>query len=230
MSYTVSDIASMIDHSLLKPNMTVAELEAGCHKAIELGAASVCLVPFFQKRCADILRGSPVKASTVIGFPHGAHATSVKVAEAAQAIEDGAQELDVVVNVNQILSGDWAYVEAELKAMIDVAKAAGQATKVIFENCYLHEDQKIRLCRLCSDLGAEWVKTSTGFGTHGATIEDLQLMLDNTPETVQVKAAGGIRTLDTLLSFRALSPRITRCGASATEAILEECRQRLAQQ
>lgn len=230
MSYTVSDIASMIDHSLLKPNMTAAELEAGCHKAIELGAASVCLLPYFQKRCAEILSGSSVKASTTIGFPNGAHSTSVKVAEAAQAVEDGCQELDVLVNVSQVLSGEWGFVEAELKAMIDVAKEAGQATKVIFENCYLNEEQKIRLCRISADLGAEWVKTSTGFGSSGATADDLQLMLDNTPESVQVKAAGGIRTLDTLLSFRELSPRVTRCGASATEAILNECRQRLAQQ
>ena len=228
MSYTVSDIAGMIDHSMLKPVQTVAELEAGCHLAIELGAASVCLVPFFQKRCAEILSGSPVKASTVIGFPHGAHATSVKVAEAAQAIEDGAQELDVVVNVNQVLSGNWDYVEAELKAVIAVAKDAGQATKVIFENCYLNNDQKIRLCKISSDLGAEWVKTSTGYGTHGATVADLRLMVENTPDTVQVKAAGGIRDLDTLLSFREISPRITRCGASATQAILDECRERLA--
>lgn len=227
MTFTVSDIASMIDHSMLKPVQTVEELEAGCHLAVELKVASVCLVPFFQKRCAEILRGSPVKASTVIGFPHGAHAASVKVAEAAQAIEDGAQELDVVVNVNQVLSGNWNYVEAEIKAVIGVAKDAGQATKVIFENCYLNDDQKIRLCRISSDLGAEWVKTSTGYGSHGATAEDLKLMVENTPDTVQVKAAGGIRDLDTLLSFREISPRITRCGASATQAILDECRERL---
>lgn len=227
MSYTVSDIASMIDHSMLKPTQTVEELEAGCHLATRLGAASVCLVPFFQKRCAEILAGSPVKASTVIGFPHGAHASSIKIAEAAQAIEDGAQELDVVVNVNQVLSGNWSYVEDELKAVIRIAKDAGQATKVIFENCYLNDDQKIRLCRISSDLGAEWVKTSTGYGTHGATADDLRLMVDNTPETVQVKAAGGIRSLDTLLSFREISPKITRCGASATQAILDECRVRL---
>ena len=225
--YTLPDIAGMIDHSLLKPATTVEELEAGCHLALDLGVASVCLLPYYQKRCADILRGSSVRSSTTIGFPHGANTTAVKVAEAAQAVEDGCQELDVVVNISQVLSGEWAFVEADLKAMIDIAEQAGQATKVIFENCYLNSDQKIQLCRICTDLGADWVKTSTGYGSHGAQAEDLTLMVQNTPESVQVKAAGGIRTLDTLLSFRDISPRVTRCGASATQAILDECRQRL---
>ncbi|MCL4115206.1 UNVERIFIED_CONTAM: hypothetical protein GTU68_041579 [Idotea baltica] len=215
----------MIDHSLLKPTMTLAEFEAGCEKAIELQAASVCLMPFFAARCSAILKGSGVKSSTVIGFPHGGHSSAAKKAEAELALADGCEELDMVVNVNHVLSGSWDYVEADIAGVIDVAHAAGQKVKVIFENCYLNDDQKLRLCQICTDLNADWVKTSTGFGSGGATADDLRLMVANTPDAVQVKASGGIRDLDTLLAFREIG--VTRCGCSSTEAVLEECKQRL---
>ena len=227
MTYTLADIAGMIDHSLLKPTMTLAEFEAGCEKAIELKAASVCLMPFFAARCSAILKGSGVKSSTVIGFPHGGHSSAAKKAEAELALADGCEELDMVVNINHVLSGSWDYVEADIAGVIEVTHAAGQKVKVIFENCYLNDDQKIRLCKICTDLNADWVKTSTGFGSNGATADDLRLMVANTSDAVQVKASGGIRDLDTLLAFREIG--VTRCGCSSTEAVLEECRRRLNQ-
>ena len=133
-------------------------------------------MPYCLKRCAEILRGSTVKASTTIGFPHGGHTTAIKVAEAQQALADGGEELDMVVNISKVLSGDWDYVRADIAAVIDVTHQRGQKVKVIFENCYLNDEQKIRLCEICGELGADWVKTSTGYGTGGATIEDLKLM------------------------------------------------------
>jgi deoxyribose-phosphate aldolase len=225
MDYTYSDIAKMIDHSLLNPVLTDRELEQGCRLAVEYDVASVCIMPYYLKRCAEILRSSTVQASTTIGFPHGGHTTGVKVAEARQALADGGQELDMVVNISKVLSGDWAYVRSDLAAVIDPTHEHGRKVKVIFENCYLQDEHKIRLCRICSDLGADWVKTSTGYGTGGATIEDLKLMIDHTAAHVQVKAAGGIRDLDKLLEVRQLG--VTRVGASRTEEILAECRRRL---
>jgi deoxyribose-phosphate aldolase len=225
MSYSYSDIAGMIDHSLLKPTMTVADLEAGCQLAVAYEAASVCIMPYYLKRCAEILAGSSVKPSTTIGFPHGGHTTAVKQAEAERAIADGCQELDMVVNISQVLSGKWDYVRSDIKAVIDVAHAAGRKVKVIFENCYLNDDQKIRLCEICGELKADWVKTSTGYGTGGATHEDLKLMRQHSPADVQVKAAGGVRDLESLLQVRELG--VTRVGASATKAILDACRESL---
>ena len=224
MSYSYSDLAKMIDHSLLQPTLTVSDLEAGCNLALAYDVASVCIMPYSLKRCAEILRGSTVNASTTIGFPHGGHTTTAKVAEARQAVADGGQELDMVVNISQVLSGAWDYVRQDIAAVIQVAHAAGAKVKVIFENCYLNDDQKIRLCQLCGDLHADWVKTSTGYGTGGATLEDLALMRQHAPPHVQVKAAGGIRDLDTLLKLR---PLITRCGASRTKEMLDDCRSRL---
>ncbi len=225
MSYTYSDIAKMIDHSLLMPTMTSADLEAGCQLALAYDVASVCIMPYALKRCAEILKGSTVKASTTIGFPHGGHTTAIKRAEAEQAIADGCQELDMVVNISQVLSGNWDYVRQDIAAVIDVAHAAGQKVKVIFENCYLKDTHKIQLCQICSELNADWVKTSTGYGTGGATNEDLKLMRQHSAPHVQVKAAGGIRDFDALIAARALG--ITRCGASRTKEMLDVCRQRL---
>jgi len=224
--YTYSDIAKMIDHSLLNPTLAVANLEAGCQLAREYDVASVCIMPFYLKRCAEILRSSTVKASTTIGFPHGGHTTEVKRAEAERALADGCQELDMVVNISQVLSGNWDYVRQDIQAVIEPAHAAGQKVKVIFENCFLKDAHKIELCRICSDLGADWVKTSTGYGTGGATHDDLRLMRKLAAPHVQVKAAGGIRDLDALLAVRALG--VTRVGASRTRDILDDCRRRLA--
>lgn len=226
MSYTYHDIAKMIDHSLLKPTMTVDELEAGCRLAVEYDVASVCIMPFYLKRCATLLTGSTVRPSTTIGFPHGGHTTAIKRAEALQAIDDGCEELDMVVNISQVLSGNWNYVRDDIAAVISPAHDAGRKVKVIFENCYLEDAHKITLCEICSDLGADWVKTSTGYGTGGATMDDLKLMVAHTPERVQVKAAGGVRDFARLLEVRALG--VTRIGASATSAILDQCRAVLA--
>ena len=225
MSYTNSDMAKMIDHSLLNPTLTESDLDAGCRLALAYDVASVCILPYGLKRCADLLRGSTVKASTTIGFPHGGHTTAIKRAEAERAIADGCEELDMVVNISQVLSGNWDYVRADLKAVIDVAHAAGQKVKVIFENCYLKDEHKIRLCQICSELNADWVKTSTGYGTGGATHDDLRLMRANSAPHVQVKAAGGVRDLDGLLAVRELG--VSRCGASRTKDMLDECRRRL---
>jgi deoxyribose-phosphate aldolase len=223
--YTYEQIAKMIDHSLLNPTLTVEDLERGIRVALDYDVGSVCIMPYYLKRCAGLLAGSTVRASTTIGFPHGGHTTAVKVAEAVQALDDGGEELDVVVNVSQVLSGDWEYVRAGLKAVIDVTHERGQKVKVIFENCYLNDEQKIRLCQICGELRADWVKTSTGYGTGGATDADLALMRKHSPPQVQVKAAGGVRTLDRLLEVRALG--VTRVGATRTVTMLDECKQRL---
>jgi deoxyribose-phosphate aldolase len=225
MNYTYEQIAKMIDHSLLNPTLTVAELEQGIQTALEYEVASVCIMPYYLRRCANLLAGSTVKASTTIGFPHGGHVTAIKAAEAEQALADGGEELDMVVNISQVLSGDWDYVRQDIQAVIEITHAAGQKVKVIFENCYLNDDQKIRLCKICGELNADWVKTSTGYGSGGATDEDLTLMRQHTPAHVQVKAAGGVRTLDRLLDVRALG--VTRAGATRTVEILEECKRRI---
>lgn len=224
MPLRYEDIAKMIDHSLLNPAMTVDDLEAGCQLALEYDVASVCILPYYLERCAQILKGSTVKASSTIGFPHGGHTTAIKQAEAERALADGCEELDMVVNISKVLSGDWDYVRQDIQAVVQPAHAAGQKVKVIFENCYLQNDQKIRLCQICADLSADWVKTSTGYGSGGATMEDLQLMVKHTPAEVQVKAAGGVRDLDTLLKIRELG--VTRIGASRTKDMLEEWRER----
>jgi deoxyribose-phosphate aldolase len=225
MDYTYEDIAKMVDHALLTPTLTDPELEYGCQVALDYNVASVCIMPFYLKRCAEILQGSTVEASTTIGFPHGGHTTAVKVAEAQRAMDDGCQELDMVVNISKVLTADWDYVRQDLKAVIDAAHERTRKVKVIFENCYLKDVHKIKLCEICAEIGADWVKTSTGFGPSGATLEDVKLMRAHSPARVQVKAAGGIRDLDQLLTFRALGA--SRVGASRTKDILEDCRRRL---
>ena len=217
------DLSKMMDHSLLNPTLTMDLLERGIRLALAYDTGSVCIMPFALKHCAELLRGSTVKASTTIGFPHGGHTTTIKVAEARQAIADGCQELDMVVNISEVLTSGWVYVEADIHGVVQVAHDAGQKVKVIFENCYLNNDQKIRLCEICNMVGADWVKTSTGYGTSGSTDEDLVLMRTHARPDVQVKAAGAIRDLDALLRVRALG--VTRVGATATALILEEyCR------
>jgi len=223
--YAYSDIAKMIDHSLLNPTLTVEELEQGIRLARAYDVASVCIMPYYLKRCAELLAGSTVKAGTTIGFPHGGHTTAVKVAEARQALDDGGEELDVVANISLVISGQWDCVRDDLRPVIDLTHARGQKVKVIFENCYLKDEQKIGLCQICAELGADWVKTSTGYGSGGATDADLKLMRLHSPPAVQVKAAGGVRTLDRLLEVRALG--VTRAGATRTKDILDECRSRL---
>ncbi len=225
MSFTYAEVAKMIDHALLIPSLTQKDLEQGCRMARAYDIASVCIMPYFVRRCSGILEGSTVKPSTTIGFPHGGHATTTKAAEARQAIRDGAEELDMVVNISQVLSRNWSYVEDDIRAVVEAAHEHGRKVKVIFENAYLEDGHKIRLCEISTEIGADWVKTSTGFASGGATLADLALMMENVRPPVQVKAAGGIRDLNTLLKVRELGA--TRCGASATAAILDEARQQL---
>ncbi len=226
VDFTYRDIAQMIDHSLLQPTLSDEELEAGCRLALEYDVASVCIKPYYLRRCAELLRGSLVRASTTIGFPHGGHTTSIKLQEAQAALDDGGEELDAVVNIGKVLSGDWSYVRSEIMQLTNLTHDRGQKIKWIFENCYLQDEHKIRLCEICGEAGADWVKTSTGYGSGGATLDDLKLMRRHSPPHVQVKAAGGVRTLDALLEVRALG--VTRVGASRTAEILDECRRRLA--
>ncbi len=225
MSYTYADIAKMIDHSLLVPTITVDALEAGLKVALAYDTASVCILPYYTKRCAEVLRGSTVQVSTTIGFPHGVQLAAAKAHEAKLVIADGAQELDMVSNISLVLSGQWDAVRADIAGVINVAHDNGAKVKVIFENCYLQDSDKIALCDICGELRADWVKTSTGFGTGGATLDDLRLMRAHSPEWVQVKAAGGVRTLDALLDVRAAG--CTRCGATRTIEMMDECKQRI---
>jgi deoxyribose-phosphate aldolase len=225
IGYSYSDIAKMIDHSLLNPALTVAELEAGCQLARRYEVASVCILPYYVARCAELLAGSTIQPSTTIGFPHGGHTTAVKLAEAEQALRDGATELDMVINISQARSGNWEYVASEIRLLTDATHSASAKIKVIFENAYLDDDARIRLCKICGEIGVDWVKTSTGYAPSGATLADLALMRRHSPPSVQVKAAGGIRTLDALLEVRALG--VTRAGATRTAEMLEDCRQRL---
>ena len=225
MDYTYADVAKMIDHSLLNPTLSADDMEKGWRLALDYDVASVCIVPCYLKHCAEALKGSAVRAGTTIGFPHGGHTTAVKLAEARQAIADGGEELDMVVNIGKVLSGDWGFVSDDIAAMVKAAHAQKALVKVIFENCYLTDQQKIALCEICGELRADFVKTSTGYASGGATIEDLKLMRAHSPAHVQVKAAGGVRTLDDLLRVRALG--VTRAGATRTAGMLDECKRRL---
>jgi len=225
MNHTYLDIAKMIDHSLLNPALTDEELERGCRLAREYDVASACVKPYFLKRCAELLAGSTVAASTVLGFPHGGSKVAVKVAEAEAALRDGGSELDMVANIGKVLSRDWDYVRQDIREVVDVTHAGGGIVKVIFENCYLQDEHKIRLCEICAEVGADFVKTSTGYGSGGATIPDLKLMRKHSPPHVRVKAAGGIRTLDALLEVRAIG--VSRSGATRTAEMLDEYKQRI---
>lgn len=224
--YSLAELAKMFDHSLLQPTLTDADMEKGCAVARECNVASVCIKPYAVAKAVEWLRSSSVLVGTVVGFPHGGHVTRIKVAEAEQAMNDGAVELDMVVNIGKVLSGDWAYAKDDIGAVVDAAHRRGAKVKVIFENCFLQDAHKIRLCEICGELRADWVKTSTGYGDSGATDHDLTLMRKHSPAHVQVKAAGGVRTFDRVLAVRALG--VTRIGATATRAILNECKAKLA--
>ncbi|MGB3617599.1 MAG: deoxyribose-phosphate aldolase [Catalinimonas sp.] len=231
----VKQLAKMIDHSLLHPTMTDAQLREGCELAKAYGVASVCIKPYAVPMAVEILRGSDVLVGTVIGFPHGNSTVDVKVAETVRACEDGAVEIDMVVNVGKVLGGAWDYVRDEIRAVTEACHARGAIVKVIFENDFLPDDaHKIKLCELCTEVGADYVKTSTGYGMvkgpdghygyQGATHADLKLMRAHSGPQVKVKAAGGVRTLDELLAVRTLG--VTRVGASATVAMIEAAKAR----
>ena len=225
-SLTERDIAKAIDHSLLRPELDDAFVEAGCRLAAMYDVASVCVRPADVGRAKAILAGTDVAVGTTIGFPHGNHRTDVKVFEARQALADGATELDMVIQIGALKSGRDADVEADIRAVVDVAHAAGAIVKVIFENAYLTDEEKVRACRLTEAAGGDFVKTSTGFAPSGATEADLRLMRANTSPHIRVKAAGGVRTLDGLLSVMELG--VSRIGATATEVIILDFRARKA--
>lgn len=242
MRYTYEELAGMIDHSLLHPTLTDSEFEAGCALAAKYRVASVCIKPYAVRRGVELLAGTGVKVGCVIGFPHGNSLTEVKRYETEVACQEGAVEIDMVINIGKALSGEWSYVEQDVRVVCDAAHRHGAKVKVIFENDYLtkggagltSDEFKIKLCQLCERAGADWVKTSTGYGFvkqadggynyQGATEHDLKLMRANCSERVQVKAAGGVRDLDGLIRVRQLGA--TRCGATATAVMLDEYRRR----
>src|SRR5579863_3981899 len=172
--YSYSDISKMIDHSLLNPALTTAELEAGCRVARQYDVASVCILPYSLARCAELLQGSGVQPSTTIGFPHGGHTTTVKLAEVEQALKDGGTELDAVINISKARSGDWDYVRHEIEVLTEATQAGRAKIKVIFENAYHDDAAKIRLCEICGEIEVDWVKTSTGYAPSGATVADIR--------------------------------------------------------
>ncbi len=242
MKYTYEELAKMIDHSLLHPTMTDQELEDGCKLAAKYGVASVCIKPYAVKRASELLKGTGVLVGAVIGFPHGNSTTESKRYETELACKDGAAEIDMVLNVGKALGGDWDYVERDVKAVCEEAHKHGSKVKVIFENDYLtkggagmsSDDFKKKLCQLCERAGADWVKTSSGYGFvkqpdgsynyKGATEHDLALMRASVSAKVQVKAAGGVRDLDGLIKVRDLGG--SRCGATATAAMMDDYRRR----
>ncbi len=235
MTGNLQSIAKMIDHSLLHPTLTDGELRAGCELALRNHVASVCIKPYAVPLAKAALSGSDVEVGAVVGFPHGGSRLEVKLEEAQRALADGAAELDMVVNIGKVLSLDWDYVSDEIRELNDLAVGHGAILKVIFENDFLGEERlKRELCALCNRHQVAFVKTSTGYGFvrrengtysyEGAVDRDLVLMRTECRESIQVKAAGGIRTLDDVLRVRALG--VTRVGATATEAILSEARER----
>jgi deoxyribose-phosphate aldolase len=244
MKYTYEELAKMIDHSLLHPTMTDRDLEEGCRLAARYGVASVCIKPYAVPRAVELLQGSGVLVGCVIGFPHGNGTTESKRFETGMACRDGAVEIDMVINIGKALGGDWEYVEQDIRAVCQEAHRHGAKVKVIFENDYLakggagldSDSLKRQLCQISERAGADWIKTSTGYGFikqpdgnynyQGATEHDLALMRASVSAKVQVKAAGGVRDLDGLIRVRDLGA--TRCGATATAAMLDEYQRRAA--
>jgi deoxyribose-phosphate aldolase len=217
---TVEKVAKTIDHSLLRPELTLDEVLAGCDLAAAYQVVSVCCRPLDVTHCRDALEGSGVAVGTVVGFPHGSSTTAVKVAEAERALEDGAAELDMVLPIGWLRSKKDAYVQDDIAAVVAVAHPGNAIVKVILENAYLNDEEKVRGCQLTEQAGADFVKTSTGYAPSGSTMDDLRLMRASVSERVKVKAAGGIRTLDLLIE--GLNAGMDRCGATATAAIIDD--------
>ena len=235
MNYDITAIAGMIDHSILQPTTTDKDLEEGCKVAIQYKTASVCIKPYWVKRTVELLAGSGIPTCTVIGFPHGSQTIETKIFETREACINGAKEIDMVVNIGKVVQGDWEYVTDEITRINAETVSHGAILKVIFENDYLIDAQKIKLCQICSNIPVAFVKTSTGYGytkgedgkfsTKGATLADCKLMLENVAPGVQVKAAGGIRSLDELMKMKDLG--VTRIGATATAMMVEEAKNRM---
>ena len=217
---TSRDIAKMLDHSTLQPFLTEKDIRHGCEVAIKYGTATVCARPQDMEIVVPMLNGTGVLPCTVIGFPHGAHTMEIKAMEAARALEDGCRELDMVINIGRMLGGDYDYVEREIKALAELCHDQEAILKVIIETCYLSDEQKVKACQLSESAGADFVKTSTGFSTHGATEADVKLMRDTVGADMGVKAAGGIRTYTDAMKM--IAAGANRLGASAGIAIMKE--------
>ncbi|MEK9773354.1 MAG: deoxyribose-phosphate aldolase [Opitutae bacterium] len=240
-NFTYPEIARMIDHALLHPTLSETELINGCTMAAVYQTATVCVKPCDVKQAALLLSNSQTGVCTVIGFPHGVNLTEIKVRETELACDDGAIEVDMVINTGRAISGDWGYIEADIRAICETAHSKKAKLKVIFENDFLLnggaglncEELKKKLCQICENAGADWVKTSTGFGyahqadgsfaSLGATVQDVTLMVNACQNGTQVKAAGAVRDLSTLLRMKKIGA--TRIGTSSTQAILDECRE-----
>ncbi|HEX7146617.1 MAG TPA: deoxyribose-phosphate aldolase [Actinomycetota bacterium] len=221
---TVGKVAKTIDHSLLRPELTLDEVLAGCDLAAAYQVASVCCRPLDVGHCRDALEGGDVLVGTVVGFPHGASTTAIKAAEAELALDDGAAELDMVLPIGWLRSKKDAYVQDDIAAVVAVAHDRDAIVKVILENAYLTDEEKVRGCQLAEQAGADYVKTSTGYAPSGSTMDDLRLMRASVSERVKIKAAGGIRTLDLLIE--GLNAGMDRCGATATAAIIDDLKAR----
>ncbi|GAA5158256.1 deoxyribose-phosphate aldolase [Ornithinimicrobium tianjinense] len=221
---TVQDVADLIDHALLKPELTPQEVEVSCRELAREEIWSVCVRPSDVSLALTAVEGHRTQVCTVIGFPHGTTSTAAKVAEARQALADGATELDMVLNIGRLRGGDVDAVREDIAAVVEVGHAEGRIVKVIFETALLDEAQKVAACRASEEAGADFVKTSTGFAGGGATLPDVRLMRANTGPQVQVKASGGVRDIDTLLAMCAEG--VTRIGTSSTAALLAGARER----
>jgi deoxyribose-phosphate aldolase len=228
---TTTTLSRMIDHSILHPTFTDDDLKRECMIALKYQVATVCVKPFHTAMARKLVERTNTEVCAVIGFPHGNSTMDIKLAECQQVVSEGATEVDMVVNIGKVLQCDWDYVEQEIAALHQLCIQNGALLKVIFENDFLPGDApKIKLCELCSKIGVAFVKTSTGYGFVknsdglynylGATDHDLRLMREHCSPNIQIKAAGGIRTLDDLLRVHALG--VTRVGATATAAIMEE--------
>ena len=218
--YTLEQVAKTIDHSILKPDFTYSDVEAGAALALKFNTASYCIRPMDVAAAAKALAGSTVNVCTVIGFPHGSTTSATKVFETNDAIANGATEIDMVLNVSALLSGDFEYVEKDIRGVVEAAHSKGASVKVIFETAYLNDEQIIKACELTEAAGADYVKTSTGFASEGATTQNVALMKKTVGDRLKVKSSGGVRTLDQLIDYMDLG--VTRSGCSATAQVLEE--------
>jgi deoxyribose-phosphate aldolase len=214
------NIASLIDHTLLKPEATAAQIRQVCEEAVHFGFASACTNPCYVPLAAELVRGSAVKVCTVAGFPLGATTTDAKVFEAQEAIQHGAHEIDMVMNVGTLKSGDGDALEDDIRRVADACHRGKAICKVILENCLLTDEEKVRACKIAVRAGADYVKTSTGFGAGGATVEDVALMRATVGPTMGVKASGGIRTYEDLM--RMVAAGATRIGTSSGVKIVEQ--------
>lgn len=218
--YTLEQVAKTIDHSILKPDFTYADVSAGAELALKFNTASYCIRPMDVAAAAKALAGSTVNVCTVIGFPHGSTTSATKVFETQDAIKNGANEIDMVINISALLSGDFDYVESDIRGVVEAAHSAGASVKVIFETAFLNDEQIIKACEISESAGADYVKTSTGFANEGATTHNVALMKKTVGNRLKVKSSGGVRILDQLIDYMDLG--VTRSGCSATAQVLEE--------